>query len=70
MWARDRQGVYKDRLITGYDIEISLSGTTWERVASSKDRLPYDPKEREKVMLLSAADSNEQQEGTEQSARL
>ena len=70
VWTRDRQGVYKDRLITGYDIEISLSGETWERVASSKDRLPHDPKLREKTMLLSAADSTEQQAWKEQSARL
>src|SRR5439155_7611328 len=69
VWARDRQGVYKDRLISKYRIEVSVSGS-WEMLASSEDRLPDDPKEREKTVLLSAAEPVEKQEWEALSTRL
>ena len=46
VWGRDRDGKLKDRLPIIYEIEISLDGTQWKRVASSEDRLfqgtPFD----------------------------
>jgi hypothetical protein len=39
-WARDRQGVFADRLPTDYRIEVSVDGETWSTVASSAGRLP------------------------------
>ncbi len=41
-WARDREGVYADRLPTGYRIEVALEPGRWQTVASSADRAPYD----------------------------
>ena len=70
VWARDRQGVYKDRLISKYRIEASVSGSGWEMLASSEDRLPDDPKKREKTMLSSLAEPAEKQEWEALSARL
>lgn len=40
-WARDRNGQVVDRVSTNYVIESSLDGTTWEILASSDDRQPY-----------------------------
>ncbi len=40
VWGRDREGVYADRLATGYRIETSMDGRTWRTVASSGDRAP------------------------------
>ncbi len=40
-WARDRDGRYSDRLATEYKIAVSLDESTWQVIASSKDRLPY-----------------------------
>jgi hypothetical protein len=46
VWGRDRSGKFADRLITEYQVEISLDGETWERVTDSNDRkrsgLPND----------------------------
>lgn len=39
-WARDRQGMFADRLATDYRIEVSLDGQSWSTVASSAGRLP------------------------------
>ncbi len=40
VWARDRQGQFKDRVATQYSIEISLDGQQWTMVASSRNRRP------------------------------
>ncbi|MCZ6795609.1 MAG: DUF1553 domain-containing protein, partial [Planctomycetota bacterium] len=40
VWARDRQGKYKDRLATRYRIEVARERGDWTTVASSDDRLP------------------------------
>lgn len=37
-WGRDREGGYKDRLITGYQIEVTSGDGAWKTVASSADR--------------------------------
>jgi len=46
VWARDREGRFKDRLAVDYQITTSLDGTTWTTVSSSNDRLsigtPHD----------------------------
>ncbi|WP_050030363.1 DUF1553 domain-containing protein [Verrucomicrobium sp. BvORR034] len=42
VWSRDRENVprYNDRLPTKYQVEVSLDGTAWTRVAGHEDRLP------------------------------
>ena len=40
VWARDREGKFKDRLPVRYRIEISTDRKTWQLVASSADRVP------------------------------
>ena len=40
-WARDRDGVFSDRLATNYVIEASDDGKIWREIASSKDRKPH-----------------------------
>jgi hypothetical protein len=46
VWSRDREGQFKDRLATQYQIEVSLDGQQWQVVASHDDReplgTPYD----------------------------
>ncbi len=44
VWSRDRDTVpphYADRTPTGYRIEISLDGRSWNVVATSWDRVPF-----------------------------
>ncbi|HVY68353.1 MAG TPA: PSD1 and planctomycete cytochrome C domain-containing protein [Verrucomicrobiae bacterium] len=41
-WGRDREENYKDRLATGYRIEIARGADDWRLVASSADRQPYE----------------------------
>ncbi len=44
VWARDREGKFKDRLATGYQIDVSDDGEHWQTVATATiDRQPYDP---------------------------
>ncbi len=43
VWGRDREQVYRDRLATEYYIEAALEPDQWHVVASSLDRLRYDP---------------------------
>lgn len=38
VWGRDRQGEYRDRLATSYQIEVAAAADTWQTVASSHDR--------------------------------
>ena len=38
VWGRDREGGFKDRLATGYRIEVVTGDDTWKAVASSDDR--------------------------------
>ena len=42
VWARDRNLVYKDRLITDYQFESSLDGKNWHLLSDSKSRRPFD----------------------------
>ena len=44
-WARDRVGKFADRLAVDYIIEHSVDGQSWEKVASSEERKPYDKSE-------------------------
>ena len=44
VWSRDREEVYRDRLATEYYVEAALEPGRWQVVASSLDRLQYDPK--------------------------
>jgi hypothetical protein len=41
VWGRDREGVYRDRLATQYDIEVATESDGWRVVASSVDRAAY-----------------------------
>lgn len=43
-WGRDRDGRFSDRLPTDYVIEASVDGQDWHPVATSGDRLPFDPR--------------------------
>jgi hypothetical protein len=49
VWSRNRDAQdqrFKDRLATGYRIEVSLDGQAWTKVASSDDRLTSAYKDR------------------------
>ncbi|MBL6720371.1 MAG: DUF1553 domain-containing protein [Planctomycetes bacterium] len=39
-WARDREGVFSDRLARDYRVEVRLGDGPWIEVASGADRLP------------------------------
>ena len=54
VWARDREGTFKDRLPTRYRIETSLDGDAWQLVADSEDRKTYDPAVKPTDSLLLA----------------
>src|SRR5262249_30568151 len=43
VWGRDREEKFRDRLATGYRIEVATEPGRWQLVASSADRLPYTP---------------------------
>ncbi|MEQ8767245.1 MAG: DUF1553 domain-containing protein [Planctomycetota bacterium] len=61
-WARDREGVYADRLAISYHIEVTSDGESWIRVASSDDRLPEGDSLRDwprSLQGLSASDAEE-----------
>jgi hypothetical protein len=40
VWARDREGVFSDRLAHDYRVEVRLGEGPWVEVASGADRLP------------------------------
>ena len=40
IWARDREGKFKDRLPTAYRIDCSADGESWQTVANGEDRRP------------------------------
>ncbi|MCC7421924.1 MAG: PSD1 domain-containing protein [Planctomycetaceae bacterium] len=42
VWGRDREGKFKDRVPTEYDIEVAAVADQWVLVASSADRLPMN----------------------------
>lgn len=46
VWGRDRKGSFTDRVPVDYTIEISSdsNGRSWQTVATSEDRHPFDPK--------------------------
>jgi mono/diheme cytochrome c family protein len=44
VWGRDREGMFNDRLATEYYVEAALEPDHWTVVASSIDRMPFDPK--------------------------
>ena len=41
VWARDREGSFRDRLATRYRIEISSDEHDWQLVADGEDRAPW-----------------------------
>jgi mono/diheme cytochrome c family protein len=41
VWGRDRDGVYRDRLATEYELEAAREPGRWTLIASSRDRAPY-----------------------------
>lgn len=44
VWARDREGKFKDRVPTRYRVEVSTGGDepeAWQTVATSDDRVPF-----------------------------
>jgi hypothetical protein len=42
VWARDREGTFRDRLTTRYKIEVSGDAIDWQVVADGDDRAPWD----------------------------
>jgi hypothetical protein len=42
-WARDRQGVFADRVAVGYRIEIAERPGEWQTVATADDRRTFTP---------------------------
>lgn len=56
-WARDRDGGFKDRVVTAYRIEVKDEAGQWHEVASDRDRIafdaPADPAEKEPDATLS-----------------
>ncbi len=46
VWARDRDGKYRDRLATRYKIEVSLDGDAWQTVADGDDREAFSASEK------------------------
>lgn len=42
VWARDREGKFRDRLATSYVIEAAAEDGTWHVVADSSDRREFD----------------------------
>ena len=40
VWARDREGMFSDRLAVEYRIESAVGPGDWQLLASSKDRMP------------------------------
>jgi hypothetical protein len=40
VWSRDREGKFKDRLATRYDIEVRSEEGAWQAIAGSHDREP------------------------------
>jgi mono/diheme cytochrome c family protein len=42
VWARDREGTFRDRLATRYKIEVSEAGDQWQTVANGGDRKSFD----------------------------
>ena len=49
VWGRDREEAYRDRLATEYYLEAALEPGRWQVVASSLDRVPYDPQGNQAV---------------------
>ena len=43
VWGRDREEAYRDRLATEYYLEAALEPGRWQVVATSRDRVRYDP---------------------------
>jgi len=41
-WARDREGVFSDRLATAYRIEVGTDSGDWITVADASDRKPFE----------------------------
>lgn len=41
VWGRDREGNFKDRVATGYRIEVAIEPGAWKTVATSDDRSPF-----------------------------
>ena len=46
VWSRDTNGDSTDRLATRYRIKVSLDGDTWQTVAASDNRFPYQQVEQ------------------------
>lgn len=51
IWGRDREQRFTDRLAIDYWIEVARDSNDWRTVASSVDRQPYKPDEKQKPML-------------------
>jgi len=55
-WSRDRAGGFQGRFasvpVSEYDLEVSFDGQAWTRVASHEGRLPPQPDQVERLLLL------------------
>lgn len=52
VWARDRQGIYGDRLAVEYRIETTIQPDRWQVVASSKRRAAWNPAQNKTQKVL------------------
>ncbi|MEC9131221.1 MAG: PSD1 and planctomycete cytochrome C domain-containing protein [Verrucomicrobiota bacterium] len=50
-WSRDRENLFRDRVVTEYLFEIRQADGTWKTVADSTDRAPFATQEDTKAFL-------------------
>ncbi|MCL4786227.1 MAG: DUF1553 domain-containing protein [Verrucomicrobia bacterium] len=60
VWGRDREQKFADRLAIEYRIEVTAGSNDWQVVASSADRLSYEPGAKEPPALSVAGLSAQQ----------
>ncbi|MFT5524067.1 MAG: hypothetical protein ACI9HK_002017 [Pirellulaceae bacterium] len=64
VWARDREGKFRDRLAVDYRIEVAVEEGKWTTVASSGDRLAMGtPFEQSRLFATNSDDSNRDEIG-------
>ncbi len=62
VWGRDREGMFSDRLATEYYVEAAVEADHWAVVASSIDRVPFDPRAKPEPAAPSQVASGDQLE--------
>jgi hypothetical protein len=54
VWSNDRTRSFERPFSTEYEIEVSLDGQAWTKVADHSGRRPADPRRLEELLLLNA----------------